>query len=351
MINSNHRILSIVLWLAIFGIITAMISNLHLHISRQNLEFGFDFLLQRSGFDIGDTWITHQANMPYWNAILSGLVNTIIVAAFGIVIATLLGLVLAIMAKAPYVIIKSVSDVYINIFRNIPLLVQILFFHTLLINTLPEVNNAYTIGASYVTNRGIYLPTTSPWVLIPIITLPYFFITRRIKTGVFLSVISIGILYFSQWEHPVLNRFNLSGGGSFSIEWLALVIALSLYTASYIAEVMRGGFEAISYHQYETARALNISYIKMMRHVILPQAKPIFLPALLNQYLNLTKNASLGIAIGYPDFFGVTAGTILNQSGRALEMIFIVMVVYSLGNYFSITMISKISHPQWKRHV
>lgn len=146
------------------------------------------------------------------------------------------------------------------------------------------------------------------------------------------------------------TRFGLKGGGYIGVEWVSLLLALSMYSASYIAEAIRGGFEAIGSHQYESARALGLNYIQTMRYVILPQAKPIFLPSVLNQYLNLTKNISLGIAIGYPDFFALTAGTILNQSGRAIECVLIIIVVYSLINAIGTYFIEHLSQEKWMDH-
>lgn len=331
------------------------IQNVTENITKNNMDFGFDFLLTRSGFDIGDSWVQHFSHQAYWHAIYSGIINTFIIAIFGIVFSTFIGILLAIGTKSPSGLTKKISGVYINIFRNIPLLVQILFTYTLLINMLPPVSDALDVMNVFVSNRGVYfpkIPLINQCALIALLIAISSLIHKKKTYPALLIAFGISmILVFSPWELPITTRFGLKNGGYIGVEWMALLMALSMYSASYIAEAIRGGFDAIGSHQYESARALGLNYIQTMRHVILPQAKPIFLPSVLNQYLNLTKNVSLGIAIGYPDFFALTAGTILNQSGRAIECIMIIIIVYSILNAIGTYFIEHLSQEKWLHDV
>lgn len=341
--------------LLIFTTLYSAFINFQNTLNEQNLEFGFDFLFERSGFDIGDTWIAHSANQPYYHAMAIGLLNTVIIAAVGICLSTILGLSIALLAYSPWRIMHIIAQSYIQILRGIPLLVQILFWHTFLILSLPPIRESVTFGSIILNNRGLFFPSSSMlMVVIPLILLEVSAKKRFINHSMIFNVLilfTLSLLLIGDWNYPEMGRFRITNGSSLSLEWLALLISLSTYTASYIAEVIRTGLDAISQHQYEACHALGLSYLQTMRQVILPQAKPIFYPALLNQYLNLTKNASLGIAIGYPDFFAVSAGTILNQSGRTLEIMFLVMIIYSLINQIGMSLISRINQNKWKNHV
>jgi len=332
-----------------------MLINILHNIDEQNLEFGFDFLFTRSGFDMGDAWILHNSNQTYIHAIFSGLYNTLLLALACIFLSTLLGTFFAILSTTHTPWLTNISRVYINIFRNIPLLVQILFVYTLMVYWLPPVRESLQIGDIYLCNRGLFFPKVPLMACWPLIFFPLMHFApiakaHRIQSSIgFLALWFLSLLFFD-WEVPEKTRFSLLGGGQLGIEWLTLLIALSIYSSSYIAECIRGGINAISKHQIESAQSLGLKHLQIMTYIILPQAKPIFMPSLLNQYLNLTKNISLAIAIGYPDFFGITAGTILNQSGRSLECIIIVITIYGLINIIGTHFIEKISHPHWKSH-
>ena len=330
-----------------------MIGNIMGSIADQNLEFGFDYLLTRSGFDMGDAWIQHTSHQSYLHAILSGLNNTLILAVACAGLSSILGIFFAILSTSHATWLIRISHTYVTIFRNIPLLVQILFFYTLMVYYLPPISESLQISHVYLSNRGLFFPKPPLLTHVPFLS---FLITYalplsrkiRINTQRSALVLWLIMLILSSWEMPERTRFSLVGGGQLGTEWITLFISLSMYSGSYIAECIRGGIEAIDTHQKESAQALGLSHIQIMIHVILPQARPIFMPALLNQYLNLTKNISLAIAIGYPDFFGITAGTILNQSGRSLECILIVMAAYAFMNVIGTHFIQKMSLPAWK---
>ncbi len=333
-----------------------LLIKLNENINHQNLEFGFDFLFSQSGFDIGDTWIAHTHYQTYAHAILIGLCNTFILAIACVLLSTLIGIFFAILSTNHSRWLKLLSSAYINLFRNIPLLVQILFFYTSILYWLPPIEETLQFADIHLSNRGLFFPKAPSIAFLPLLLIPLIFIKAtsfKNRKNLFLGLIIIwGVsLFFYDWQIPTRTRFSLSGGGQLSIEWFTLLIALSIYSSSYIAECIRGGIHTIYKHQTESAKSLGLNHLQIMIKVILPQAVPIFMPALLNQYLNLTKNISLAIAIGYPDFFGITAGTILNQSGRSLECILVVICIYGLINTISTYFIENISYPKWKNHV
>ena len=227
-----------------------MLVNIFQNIDEQNLEFGFDFLFTRSGFDMGDAWILHNSHQTYMHAILSGLYNTLLLALACIVLSTSLGTVFAILSTTHAPWLTTISRIYINIFRNIPLLVQILFFYTLMVHWLPPVRESFQIGDIYLSNRGLFFPkipliACGSLLLFPLMHFTPIAKTHRIKSSIGFLLIWLMSLLFFEWDIPEKTRFSLVGGGQLGVEWLTLLLALSIYSSSYIAECIRGGINAI----------------------------------------------------------------------------------------------------------
>src|SRR5690606_14877447 len=262
------------------------------------VEPGFGFLVQRAGFDIGDSLIAFDSTHSYGHAFLVGLLNTLSVAAVAIVASLLLGAALGLGQLARHRLLTTVCEAYVELFRNVPLLLQVLIVYVLLIGRLPLPHEAWSLGPDvWLSKSGLALP----W---PTLT----------ETGWLL-------------ERPQLGRFTFSGGAMLTPEFLAVAAALTLFTAAYIAETVRGSVQSVSRRQTEAALALGLGEGQTMRFVVWPQALRSMIPPLANQMLNLIKNSSLAVAVGYPDLVAV-ADTTLNQSGHAVECIAIIMAVY-----------------------
>jgi general L-amino acid transport system permease protein len=262
------------------------------------VEPGFGFLWQRAGFDIGDRLIAFDATDTYGRAFLVGLLNTVSVAIVAIIASLLLGGAVGLGQLARNPLLARLCEAYVELFRNVPLLLQVLIVYVLLIGRLPLPQEAWQLGPDiWLSKSGLALP----W---PAFT----------DAGLML-------------ESPVLGRFTFSGGAMLSPEFMAVAAALTLFTASYIAEVVRGSVQAVSQRQTEAALALGLNDLQTMRFVVVPQALRSMIPPLANQLLNLIKNSSLAVAVGYPDLVAV-ADTTLNQSGHAVECIAIIMAVY-----------------------
>lgn len=283
-----------VVLLAFYGLATVVASKMR----GLGVEPGFGFLWQRAGFDIGDTLIPFDASHSYGRAFLVGLLNTVSVAAVAIVASLLLGGALGLGQLARNRLLARLCEAYVELFRNVPLLLQVLIVYVLLIGRLPLPQEAWSLGPDvWLSKSGLALP----W---PMFT----------EAGLVL-------------ERPVLGRFTFSGGAMLTPEFLAVAAALTLFTAAYIAEVVRGSVQAVSQRQTEAALALGLNDVQTLRFVVVPQALRSMIPPLANQLLNLIKNSSLAVAVGYPDLVAV-ADTTLNQSGHAVECIAIIMAVY-----------------------
>lgn len=284
--------------LAIYGLASIVAAKMR----GLGVEPGFGFLWQRAGFDIGDTLIAFDASDTYGRAFLVGLLNTVSVAAVSIIASLLLGGFLGLGQLARNRLLARLCEAYVELFRNVPLLLQVLIVYVLLIGRLPLPHEAWSVFGDFgpdiwLSKSGLALPwpalTDAGWVL----------------------------------ERPVLGRFTFSGGAMLTPEFLAVAAALTLFTAAYIAEVVRGSVQAVSQRQTEAALALGLSDAQTLRFVIVPQALRSMIPPLANQLLNLIKNSSLAVAVGYPDLVAV-ADTTLNQSSHAVECIAIIMAVY-----------------------
>jgi general L-amino acid transport system permease protein len=329
-------------------------ANTQANLQKLNKTFGFDFLGQSAGFDIITTLIPYSSNSSYGRAILVGFWNTILVAVLGIITATLIGFVVGIMRLSKNWLISKTATIYIEIVRNIPLLLQIFIWYALVLKPLPGPKQAISLfDYIFISNRGIIMPAPefgegaglAVIFLAAAVIGSYFFRRwarmRQEATGQQFPVgwISLAAIIVSPiigltiagwpltWNLPSLGGFNFKGGLTIIPEFLALYLALSIYTAAFIAEIVRSGIQAVSHGQSEAANALGLRSNPTLRLVVLPQALRVIIPPLVSQYLNLTKNSSLAIAIGYPDLVAM-GGTVINQSGKAIEVVLIWMVVY-----------------------
>jgi general L-amino acid transport system permease protein len=331
-----------------------IVNNTIENLRRANIASGFDFLGRRAGFDIAITLIPYTSDSTFGTALLVGFFNTIVVAVAGIVTATIIGFLIGIGRLSSNWLISRICMVYVEVFRNIPPLLVIFFWYLGVLSVLPLPRDSIELPfSSYLNSRGFFFPKAiwgeGAW-LIPVafvlaIAMSIFVArrahARQMATGqrfpVFWTctalIIGLPVLAFAvtgfplSFEPPVLGTFNLQGGWTVKPEFIALYLALSFYTASFIAEIVRAGILGVPKGQTEAAYALGLRRGHALRLVIVPQAMRIVIPPLTSQYLNLTKNSSLAVAIGYPDLVAV-GGTILNQTGQSIEVVAIWMLVY-----------------------
>jgi general L-amino acid transport system permease protein len=338
-----------------------IVGNTQANLKKLNQNFGYDFLGNAAGFDIISSLIQYSSSSTYGKAILVGFWNTILVSVLGIILATLLGFVVGVMRLSKNWLVSRVATVYIEIVRNVPLILQCFIWYGLVLKPLPGPKQAINVADSvFISNRGLIMPHPNfgpgAWLALALLAVAivgtWFFRRwaekRQAVTGQPIAAWSISIaaiiaspilgLLLAGWpltfDYPELAGFNFKGGMTMVPEFLALLAALVIYTASYIAETVRSGIMAVSHGQSEASHALGLSNIQTMRFVVIPQAMRVITPPLTNQYLNLTKNSSLGIAIGYPDLVA-TGGTVLNQSGKAIEIVSIWMIVYLTLSLFT----------------
>ena len=336
-------------------------NNTAANLEKQGIATGFGFLETTAGFGIITHLIDYTEASSYGTAFLVGLLNTLLISFTGIVAATILGIIIGVARLSSNWLIARLAAIYIETFRNIPLLLQIFFWYFAVLRALPSPRQSVEFADSvFLNNRGIYMPASIlgegfSFVIAALVIaiIAIFFIARwahkrQERTGeqfhtVYVSIgIIIGLPLLAlivtgfpiSWEIPELKGFNFVGGTVIIPEFVALWLALSIYTASFIAEVVRAGIQAVSHGQTEAAHALGLRAAPTLRLVILPQALRVIIPPLSSQYLNLTKNSSLATAIAYPELVSVFTGTVLNQTGQAVEIISITMAVYlsiSLG--------------------
>ena len=355
--ESRAVVIQILVIAAVFGSFGWLVSNLVTNFAALNKNFGFDFLLQPAGYDINQYLIEYTNRSSHLRAAIVGLLNTFLVAIFGIVLATIMGVILGIIRLSNNWLARNLTYWYIEFTRNVPILLHILLWHGIIINTLPHPKRALAFGdVSFLTNRGFYVPKPIAeagievvyLAIVAAITFAVFFSRRARKIqaetgkqlpvfwtnlGVLLTVpVAVYLLAGSplSFDIPALKGFNFKGGMHLLPEFVALTFALAIYTAAFIAENVRAGILAIHKGQREAAEALGLRPGKVMRLVILPQARRVIIPPLTSQYLNLTKNSSLAIAIGYMDLVATLGGITLNQTGREIETMMLVMGMYLL---------------------
>lgn len=354
----DPKIRGIFFQILVFVLIAAFIywitNNTVENLRRSNIASGFGFLRGRSGFDISDSLIAYSSDSTFGRALIVGFLNTIVVAVLGVITATVLGFIVGIGRLSHNWLIRKISTVYVEVFRNIPPLLVIFFWYFGVLSVLPLPRDSIELPfGSYLNSRGFYFPKTvwgeGAW-LIPVALLlaigMTWFVARRayqrqmatgqqfpvLWTGLAL-IIGLPVLAFLTagfpltFDFPKQSTFNLTGGFQVKPEFLSLFLALSFYTAAFIAEIVRAGILGVSKGQTEASYALGLRPRQALRLVVIPQAMRIVIPPLTSQYLNLTKNSSLAIAIGYPDLVAI-GGTILNQTGQAIEIVAIWMVVY-----------------------
>ena len=339
-----------------------MVTNTARNMLERGLASGFHFLGVESQFDIQMTLIEYSPTSTYFDSFIVGLLNTLLVAGIGILFATLIGFTVGIMRLSSNWLIAKIAEAYVEILRNIPLLLQIFFWYFAVLRALPKPKQSLEFYDSiFLNNRGLFIPDTVfgegssiifylLWLTIAISIGIFVWAKRRQnRTGerfqafyVSLALI-LGTFFISlaatgfpvSFEYPELKGFNFKGGIKLIPELVALTFALAMYTASFIAEVVRGGIMAVSKGQTEAAKSVGLKQSLVLRLIIIPQALRVIVPPLTNQYLNLTKNSSLAAAIAYPDLVLVFAGTALMQTGQAIEIIGMVMGVYLFLSLFT----------------
>lgn len=333
-----------------------IVTNTLVNLEKQKIASGFDFLNTTASFGIIQTLVPYSEASSYGRVFVVGLLNTILIAFIGIILATIFGFLVGIMRLSSNWVVAKIATVYVETLRNLPLLLQIFFWYFAVLGALPNARNSLepVEGLVYLNSRGLYVPkplfedgsgAIGYAFLIALVAI--FFIRRWARkrqeaTGQQFPVFwtSVGLILglpflaylFSGMpigvEISEKGRFNLSGGLQIIPEFVALLIALALYTASFIAEIVRAGILAVSHGQTEAAHALGLRNGPTLRLVVIPQAMRVIIPPLTSQYLNLTKNSSLATAIAYPDLVSVFAGTVLNQTGQAVEVLLMTMAVY-----------------------
>ncbi|MGD9316893.1 MAG: ABC transporter permease subunit [Anaerolineae bacterium] len=346
------QILSAVL---VLGFIWFFVSNVLRAAEARGLSWNYNFLSESAGFPISESVIPYDEARSFGYAFIVGVLNTLKVALVGVVFATLLGIVTAVARLSSNWLVSKIASVYIEIIRNVPLLVQLFFWYFGFFQTLPAVRDATALpGPIYLSQRGLYMvwvkPTSTFWSWMVfvgaalVLSLVLYMILNRyqIETGrttypVATALAVLVVLPLIGWfvvgsnplttTVPVLGKFNFEGGLRLTPEFTGLLVGLVIYTGAFIAEVVRAGILAVQKGQFEAARAVGLTQMQTLRLVVFPQALRVIIPPLISQYLNLTKNSSLAILIGYADVFFV-GRTIINQAGRALPVFLLIMAIY-----------------------
>lgn len=342
--------------------------NVTTNLARQGLTVGYGFMKNPASFDIGESYIPYQSSNPYARALLVGLVNTLVVSALGIVLTTIMGVLAGVARLSSNWLISKFAAAYVGVIRNTPLLIQLMFWYFGVFIQLPRVKEAIRLpGPIYLTQRGVYLtwgeatvtfPAWRIYIIIAFISIfVIWFLLRSAQkrasvpinpwwnlTYLLIPALIIWLGAFLQPEPPLtlsipeLAGLNFRGGLRLTPELAALLFGVVIYTGAFIAEIVRAGIQAVSRGQVEAARSLGLTNSQTLRLIVFPQSLRIIVPPVTSQYLNLAKNSSLAIAIGYPDLFSI-AGTVFNQTGAAVEIIAIMMLSYlSMSLFTSILM-------------
>ncbi len=343
--------LCVLVVLVIYAATTNALDNLQ----RAHVASGLGFWNQAAGFDISQTLIDYSASVStYGTAFWVGLLNTLLVGVLGIILATILGFTIGISRLSKNWLLSKVATGYVETIRNIPLLLQLLFWYNAVLKALPDIRDSHKFFGSYLNNRGLFVPeplggpgfgfVESAFAIGIVIAVAFYYWARKrqMATGqqAPVALVSLGLVIGLplvvflvlgmplHFDTPQLGRFNLTGGLALQPEFVALLLGLSVYTAAFIAEVVRAGIRAVSHGQTEASYSLGMKPGPTLRLIIVPQAMRVIVPPLTSQYLNLIKNSSLAVAVGYPDLVQVFTGTVLNQTGQALEVVAITMLVY-----------------------
>ena len=350
------QFLTLLLVVLIFGFFTL---NAQVNMDNRGIDFGFGFLKQEASFDIQFSLVEYDGLDPYWWAYVAALLNTLLVAVLGIILCTIIGVIVGVARLSSNYLIRNTAAWYVEFFRNIPLLLQIFFWYYAALRALPLPQDAEPLlGVSYLTIKGFYIPAMI-WenlniflysIVLAIIgiiivrtyarklqenegkQLPVFFISLGLIVILPLLSFLVGGVSLD-FEIPVIKQlsitsFTYEGGVGLPPELIALTLALSLYTATFIAECVRAGIQGVGKGQKEAAASIGLNPNQILKLVVMPQALRIIIPPTTNQYLNLTKNSSLAAAIAYPDLVLVFAGTALMQTGKAIEIVSITMLTY-----------------------
>ena len=346
-------IYQIVAILSAFALIALLVRNTLANMRLRGIQSGYDFLFQPFGFDISETVIEYAHNSSYFVAFAIGMLNTIKVAIIGIALATVVGVLIGIGRFSANYLVKKICYAYVEFFRNVPVYLQLLIWYLVFAEALPDLDGAWNVGHFYLSKNGISFPWPV-WQLGQTLAVvgaglglvfglyyrrlarAHFDLTGQPRPVVWVALaatLGLSVLGWlaggapMEWDLPKVGDFQIEDGGAFSPEFMALLFGLVFYTAAFIAEVVRSGIASVSLGQHEAAASLGLSKSQAMRLVVLPQALRVIIPPLTSQYLNLTKNSSLAVAIGYPELVSI-ANTTLNQTGRAIEALSIVMLVY-----------------------
>jgi len=339
----------------VIGFLIFFVSNVLQAARARGLSLGYDFIDESAGFPLAESVIPYDPSKSFGYAFLIGILNTIKAALVGIVAATALGTVAALARLSSNWLVSKIASVYIEIVRNIPLLVQLFIWYFAVFQGLPSVQESIQWpGPIYLSQRGLYLPAPVPtstfdtWIVFVVVGIVVASVLRillgryQLKTGrttypvataivVLLALPTVGWFLVGEsplvTDVPVMGKFNFTGGMQLTTEYAALLAGLVVYTGAFIAEVVRAGILAVDRGQFEAARAVGLNDMQVLRLVVFPQAMRVITPPLISQYLNLTKNSSLAVAVGYPDLFYV-GRTMINQAGRAVPVFTMVMAVY-----------------------
>ena len=334
-----------------------IVANARTNLETQHIASGLGFLRNTAGFDVSQNLIPYSGSDSYTRVFLVGLLNTLLVAVIGIFFATVIGFIIALCRLSPNWLLSRVGGIYVEVIRNLPVLFQLLFWYLAVLAALPGPRQSISLfGAFFLSNRGLVIPRPvgeaglDPFLaaiavgIVGSLVLRHYARRALFERGRLIRIwpyvlgLLIGLPFVTMlvfgvpftFELPQLKGFNFAGGSRVIPEFVALVVALSTYTAAFIAEIVRAGIMSVHKGQMEAGSSLGLSRGTALRLIVVPQAMRVIIPPLTNQYLNLTKNSSLAVAIGYPDLVSVFAGTTLSQTGQAIEIIAITMGVYLL---------------------
>jgi general L-amino acid transport system permease protein len=360
-------VLQILFVAALAWICYEIVANARANLQAQRITAGFGFLANTAGFDVSQNLIPYSGSDPYTRVFLVGLLNTLLVSIIGIFFATVIGFLVALGRLSPNWLLSRISGGYVELVRNLPVLFQILFWYLAVLAALPNPRQSISLfGSFFLSNRGFVIPKPignpgfEPFVLAIVIAIVGSLLLQRyarkqlfdhgqmIRIWPYVLGMLVGLPLLSslafgapvKFEIPELKGFNFSGGSRVIPEFVALTLALSTYTAAFIAEIVRAGIQSVHKGQMEAGASLGLARGSTLRLIVVPQALRVILPPLTNQYLNLTKNSSLAVAIGYPDLVSVFAGTTLSQTGQAIEIIGITMGVYLLTSLVTSALMS-----------